>query len=667
VRNLGPPEGLGAPIAFAILGARDGSFWITTTMGVAHWVNGALTAYQSERDFGKHMLRAMAEGRDGSVWFGSWFDGLLRYQGGRFRPYRRADGLAANDVRSVLVDRSGALWVTFVHGAGLQRFASGEVDGAGVTMGTADGLCGGSLVPLTEGRDGRVWLGSDEGLAVVDARGARCFGEKDGLPAGRPTAALEDERGTLWLAGLDVGLVRLRDGRFTVQPRGAGLRDGAPLGLADDRRGHLWLTAVEGPMRVPFAELDAAFDGRAGAVPAVVYDAEAGMRSAECTGWFAPGSAVARDGSLWVPTLAGVSVLPVPEDEPRSAADVIIDAALVDGRPAGTTGELRLPRGGGELDVQFTAPVLAQPGRLRFRYRLDGMDRRWVEAGPVRHARYPHLAAGRYAFHVAALDHLGRPVGRDATLAILVPPPLYQTPAFLALCAAAIAAVVLALHRRRVRLIEARHAAVHAERARIARDLHDGLGQAFASIGLLVDGCLLLPEVPERVRETLRQARQVVDLCHEDTRRSIWNIREREASPPALGTLLERIVAGFPRRAPIRLNVSGTPLPVPPLVGHELGHIAREAIANAVSHAEAARIDVEARCDDEGLALQVKDDGRGLPAAGGGGMGIGILGMKERASRIGGMLTIAPGEGGGTEVTLRVPRRELDRLMEKAS
>jgi signal transduction histidine kinase len=391
------------------------------------------------------------------------------------------------------------------------------------------------------------------------------------------------------------------------------------------------------------------------------------MRSAECTGWFAPGSAVARDGRLWVPTLAGVSVLPVPEEEPRSAADVIIDAALVDGRRAeAAPGGLRLPRGGGEVDLQFTAPALAQPARLRFRYRLDGVDRGWIDAGLVRHARYPRLGAGSYMFRVAAHDHLGRPVGRDATLAIVVPPPLYQTPAFLALCAAAIAAVVLALHRRRVRLIEARHAAVHAERARIARDLHDSLGQAFASIGLLVDGCLLLPDVPERLRETLRQARQVVDLCHEDTRRSIWNIREREASPPALGTLLERIVAGFPRRAPIRLNVSGTPLPVPPIVGHELGHIAREAIANAVSHAEAARIDVEASCDDDGLALQVKDDGRGLPATGGGG-GIGILGMKERASRIGGVLTVAPGERGGTEVTLRVPRRELQRLMEKAS
>jgi signal transduction histidine kinase len=156
----------------------------------------------------------------------------------------------------------------------------------------------------------------------------------------------------------------------------------------------------------------------------------------------------------------------------------------------------------------------------------------------------------------------------------------------------------------------------------------------------------------------LAQARHVVNVCQAETRRAVWNIRQPGLEGASLRSVLEKVVAELPepRATEVALSVGGPPRPLSAMLEHELGHIVREAVINALRHASATRIAVEARAEDDGIRVAVKDDGRGLPERPpADGDGIGIIGMRERASRIGATLELVGAPGGGTEVRLHVP------------
>ncbi len=657
VRNLGAPEGLGGAMAFAALAAHDGSVWTSVIGGMARFAEGRFTTFRTGPDFSARTPLSLAEGRDGSIWIASLDDGLHRFRDGRFESYRQKTGhLPSDEVSSVLVDRAGSLWLAWENQPGISRFPGGVPGPGRLDLGPENGLCPGPQEVYGEGRGGRIWAGGKTGLSLVEEGRARCLTAADGLP-GPVQTAREDDEGTLWLGCGDLGVVRFRDGKFAVIPPGAGLYDAFPFSFTDDHRGHLWITSGRGVFRVAKAQLHAYLAAGFGTIDSVVYNAENGMRTQECTGWHTPGPAVDGEGQLWVPTLAGLSVVRPPESARSPIADALIDRVLVDGRAA-SPGPVELPRGGGDLDIHFTAPSFLQPTALRFRYRLEGLDRGWVEAGSHRQARYAYLRPGDYRFQLSVFDFLGRPIGHATSVAVRVPPHIYQTTGFYAACALFLAGVVLTFHRLRLRRLDASHAAVHEERARIARDLHDTLGQVFASIGMHVDSLrLLLPDAPARVREMMEQTRQVVDVGHQQVRRPIWNIRSPRVAPRPLREVLEEVVGGFP--GGIELTVAGAPTPLNPNLENELGHITREAVSNAVRHAKAKRIVVDANRDGEGLSLVVRDDGAGIDDQAETRGGIGLLGMRERAARVGGVLHIGRGESGGTEVSLFIPEDVL--------
>jgi signal transduction histidine kinase/ligand-binding sensor domain-containing protein len=662
--NVEPPDSSHGSIAFSVLAARDGSIWATTSNALFRWRAGEVTEYPCRSQVPVCSLRYLAEGHDGSLWIGSYHEGLARLRDGRFTRVQAPAALPSNEVRALFVDGAGNLWVGWL-GGGVTRYAGGEVTGAATTFGAAQGLCGRDLGPIVEGRGGRVWIGGWDGLSRIEGGHGSCFTARNGLPASGVAALAEDATGTLWLAGFDdVGLVRFRNGRFTPLPRAIGLPTGTFFAILDDRAGHFWLTSPMGVFRVDRDDLDRAADGRLAHVPALAYSAEDGLRSQECTATFSPLAALDGGGRAWVATLAGISAMPVPEREPPEPAQAAIDDVRVDGVAHDPAAPLRLPAGGGDVEIRYTAPSLAHPERLRFRTLMEGLDDRWSGPGTAREMRYSHLGPGRYRFRVGAIDELGRSAGREAVLALTVPAHLYQTGGFAAGCVLLLGALGAAVHRARVVRIERRHRALHEERARIARDLHDSLGQGFSSIGLHIDGLrLTLGDAPESVKEVLERTRQVVEFCQAETRRSIWNLRAGQDGARTLGAVLDSVVALFPRGAGIGLELDDHGGPLPPLVDREIAQIAGEAITNAVRHAHARRITVTGRHDGRGLSLAVRDDGVGTDggAVPGPEGGTGVLGMHERAARMGGTLEVHGGSG-GTEVVLTVPADEIARL-----
>jgi signal transduction histidine kinase/ligand-binding sensor domain-containing protein len=663
VWNLGAAEGLAGEMAFAVLAARDGRVFVTATAGVTVWDRGRVTSYRydaGEAPFG--LLRAIAQDARGEIWFGAGRPNLVRFAGGRFLPVPLEGAPPDAAVHAIAAGPDGALWISFSKG-GLARSAPDAPTRLEAMLGPAEGLCPGPIESLAFAADGTVWAGSRTGgLARVQAGRARCLGRREGLPTERISALLVDRRGDLWGGGHHApGLFRLRGGdagATEILSRPAGLDFGA-YAIVEGRDGDLWVPSGEGIFRIPRAPLDARAPG--GRVEQARIGVAAGIRSAECTEGFLPAAARTADGRLWVPTLLGVAVVAEGAATRPAAPRPVLEAVRVDGAPARLHGPLSLPTTTRVVDVAFTAPTFTGAEALAFEYRLEGLSAAWLPAGGRRTVSLGPLAPGAYRF---AVRLAGADAGTEATLAFRIAPPFYRRAPFLGAVGLVVALGAVGAHRLRLRRVRARFAAVEAERARIARDLHDDLAQSFTAIGYHLDALKNVVGDADPAGAIVEQARKLVDASQTQTRQTIWNLRA-EASGGDLVARLRAIAGEAAGPGAPRIEVEAARLPaLPPLVAHEAALVAREAVTNALRHAGARRIRIEAAVKEGGVRVVVRDDGSGL-APDAAKKGFGLLGMRERAARLGGTLTIGPDEHGGTAVTLAVPTSAQQATAEK--
>jgi signal transduction histidine kinase len=319
--------------------------------------------------------------------------------------------------------------------------------------------------------------------------------------------------------------------------------------------------------------------------------------------------------------------------------------------------------GRGEVAIDYGAVCLVPSHRVRFRHRLLGLETDWVDAGLRRQAYYGALPAGQYRFEVMASDADGGWTGAPVALELTLQPPFVKTPLFYALGAAAVALLVVGGHRVRVRQMRARFDAVLAERTRIARELHDTLGQAVAGIGLQIEtGLRMLDRKPETARSDLKRAHAMARASLDEVRRSIWVLRaqtsgERDDLASTLERSLQQLTEGSGVTA--HFAVRGHPRPLAIAVERNLLRVAHEAVTNALRHARAQHVSVELDFAGDGILLRVRDDGCGFDfqahLAASGREHFGLLGLVERARILGGELGVASGPERGTELTCRIP------------
>jgi len=226
---------------------------------------------------------------------------------------------------------------------------------------------------------------------------------------------------------------------------------------------------------------------------------------------------------------------------------------------------------------------------------------------------------------------------------------------------AALAAALLA--RRNVSLMAQmrERRAIAAERSRLARDLHDTLEQGLTGIHLQLHSIgPAQDEASGETQEKLGGIRRLVLQCHSELRRSIWNLRAEALEHFDLGDALQRAAQSLFLGSGTRVEIKQPPggLDIPALVADNLLRIGQEAMTNALKHARASLLRVELAMEGEKVVLTVSDNGGGLvPASERGARGghFGLMGMEERAERIGGRLTITGKPGEGTRVRVEVP------------
>ena len=447
----GRPEGIRENTVWAVQPTREGGVWIGTDGGGISRLDGSrLTTYTKKNGLPDDIAFAFAPSRDGSLWVGM-NTGVVRVAAGRARAYPTT-GLTSTSIRALLEDSRGRVWVGTSTG-GLYRL-EGErfvpLRPAGVS---AEHTYVSSIV---EARDGSLWFGTDAGVWRLRGEDFGVYDTRHGLPGDYAAGLYEEADGTLWVATNPGGLARFKDGRWAVLRAADGLLDENINTMMEDGLGRMWFSTDRAIYSVAKQELDDKLAGRLSAVTSTAFDTHDGLRVAEGSAGF-PAIARAADGRLWFATSRGAVVVdprrlqrnPVPPP-------VYVEAVAVDGVDVRPGDGIEVGPGRGELMILYTAPSLRVPERVRFRYRLEGFDADWVDAGDRRVAYYTNIPPGRYLFRVIASNDDGVWNETGASLSLRLRPHFYQTRWFHGSLGALMIVAGLALHRVRVRQLKQR-------------------------------------------------------------------------------------------------------------------------------------------------------------------------------------------------------------------
>jgi signal transduction histidine kinase/ligand-binding sensor domain-containing protein len=722
-------SGLSDNLVESMLVDHEGKLWVGTDAGLNRLRRKNLAAFGRNEGLGYGAVQGLAEIAPGIIWAGKPGDGLYSWDGRRFSPLAAADpGRRDPQVNALLMTRDGGCWAA--GGRGLLHFKNpkSSADGEAVALAQQN------VIALAEDRQGAVWAGTREGglwrfkeknwtqltnhsqahaitAIVEDADGAMWLGTEGGglhrfknetqTHFDKSTGLLSDlirtlyldAEGALWIGTAGGGLARWHDGHIMSFTSREGLPDNTISQILEDDSGRLWLGCNRGIACVTKRDLEELATGKIHTIYPQVYGRSEGMLSEECTGGFFPAGLKTKSGLLWFSTSKGVLVAdPHPHKDDAPAPTIVLEEMLLDGisRPdlrlpavsnlrggkystleeAGET--VRIPPGKHRIELRYTGLSFDAPERVRFRYKLEGPDPDWVEAGMQRTASYNYVPPGEYEFRVIACNSDGVWNQRGAVMRLTVLRHFWQAGWFMGLAGIGLLISVGGgvrfvekgkVHRRLKHLEQER--ALERERARIARDLHDDLGSSLTRISLLSDLAKADKDNPGQVEihagKISQSAAQTVRALEE----IVWAVRPGSDSLQSLVEYIthfaNELFEGDSARCRLDLQHNLPARPLPPEERHNLFLIVKEALTNALKHAAAKEVRVRVKGSTTSLEIVVQDDGQGFdPAAprdGGGHHGLGN--MRRRAEAAGGTLTVesAPGKGTTVRLALNFPAK----------
>jgi signal transduction histidine kinase len=453
--------------------------------------------------------------------------------------------------------------------------------------------------------------------------------------------------------------------------------------LLEDDYGWLWMSCSKGIFRVRKRDLDALDQGKTKVITSISYGKPDGMAGTLCNGIAKPAGWKASDGRLWFCTTKGLVVVDPNIKVNERPPPVFIERLVADkqqvGEPSGrwvsgrstpaysTAHPFVIPPGRGELEFDYTALDFQTPDQTRFKYRLEGVDSDWIDAGTRRVAHYNNIYPGGYCFRVIAGNSDGVWNEAGAALPILVQPHLWQTWWFRGLAVLAILGAVGGAARyttqkrmqRKLEALERRHA-VERERGRIAKDIHDDLGSSLTRIMMLGERTnedIARPEeLAVHAGKIVTSARAAVQALDE----IVWAVNPENDTLDGLVGYLNQYATQFFESTSVkcRLEMPATlsRLVLPAEIRHDLFLVVKEAMNNVLKHAQATEVRVRMAESATGVEIEIEDNGRGFePGAGSAGRrGNGLENMRKRMEHLGGGFRLASTPGQGTKLEFAV-------------
>ncbi len=705
--SLLPSEGRQTAEVTAVFEDSDGSIWFGGPEGLERLQDGLFTTYGSESgipesnggalfvdsgsrtwfapvsgglyclDHGRldrirlegldHDVAYSINGRGNDIWVGRQRGGLTRItrNGNNLsaQTYTRADGLAQDTVFTTYVGRDGAVWAGTVSG-GLSRLKSGVF----TTYSTSNGLSSNFVNSIVEGYDGTIWVCTSGGLnAFRDGRWSH-WSAVDGLPSSDLRNCFEDSKHVLWIVTAS-GLAYISGGKVAVPNHLPDQLRDQIFGIAEDAPGFLWFSTTDSVVRV---NRDRLITGSLRDSDVQVFGELHGLMGAE---------GVRRDrsiltdaeGRIWVSVQDGIACadpqIMLRQERPIRVRIESITAAGTAFSPGDSS---RIPAGTRTVTFHFSGASPESPDRIWYRVWLEGADRDWSDPVQMRQVRYSNLGPGTYRFRVMASREGTLWNGAESDAPFTIDEAYWQTWWFRAISVFAVGlTILLLLYLRTIRLsrqLNARFQERLAERTRIAQELHDTLLQSFQGLMLrfqTVDR--MLPARPVEAKAVLDDALNRADDALAESREAIQNIRslpqQHAQLTRALASLLEQIKSEFSHeergQPSCSIIVEGSAQTLRNNVTPEVCRIAREALRNAFQHAQATHLEIEISFRDLELRLSFRDNGVGIESSilkdGARSGHWGLIGMRERATRLGAELSFWSKPGAGTEIALAIP------------
>jgi signal transduction histidine kinase/ligand-binding sensor domain-containing protein len=654
-------EGLGKDAVTGVLASHDGAIWVANSGSLDHIVNGSVSSIRSGNGLPGHQVASMIEDHVGNMWVGV-DDGLYVFKSGRFRRLPEPNHKPLGLVVGMTEDVDGNIWAECAgNPRKLVRIRDFQVVEEFTSLQVPPGH---TLAPDPHGG---IWIGTLKGDLALFRHGVV---EKFALnPKGNPVShqIIADADGSV-LAASEDGLVGLRRDKVQRMTKKNGLPCDSVISFIQDDAKRWWLYTACGVVELPDSEIQRWWANPEAVVQIHVYDVLDGARPQGGPSFNS--AAYSSDGRVW---FASGFVLQMvdPSRLSRKAlpAQAYIESLVADRQEFKATPNLKVPPNPRDLQIDYTSPTFSIPQEVNFRYRLDGYERDWHDAGTRRQAFYTDLPSGNYSFRVIACNSDGVWSDSTAKLDFSVAPAYYQTNWFRALCACILLAMLWVAYQWRVRQLQHQFdmtlEARVGERTRIARDLHDTLLQSAHGVLLRFQTVSqLLPDRPMEAKEKLDNAiDQTADFITE-ARDEVQGLRDSTVQSNdlalAISTLGQELgTDSANHRSEFRVAVEGEVRNLHPILRDEIYKIAAEALRNAFRHSQARQIEAEIRYDNEQFRLRVRDDGKGVDPAILSSQGseghFGLPGMRERATLIGGKLVVWSEIDAGTEVELRVP------------
>ena len=673
ITTYAKPQGLSNSEVYPVFEDRDGTIWAGSSK-LYRFKDGAFTAYPKNLPGEISGIRSIYQDRAGRL----WVNGKWRIEDGRLVRGISSDMLdSAGIVWSMYEDREGAYWFGTESG-GVLRYQNGVVS----RYTTQDGLAGNETRVIIDDSAGGIWLGSYGGLTHYKDGRSTAWTERDGLPGNTVRALYQDNDGALWIGTYDSGLGRFKDGRFTRYTVKDGLYSNGVFQILEDSSGWFWMSCNRGIYRVRKQELNDFADGKIKAIASIDYGKSDGMINAECNGGRWPAGVRARDGKMWFPTMDGVAVIdPATMTTNAQPPPVMIEAIRIDNQETTTSrSALQITPAQENFEIQYTALSFINSENLRFKYKLEGLDVDWVDAGTRRTAYFSHVPPGKYTFRVIAANSDGVWNTEGESVRITVLPPFYRTWWFLTLAALAAGGAVFAVFKSRVRQIERRQAAQQAfarqllqsqegERKRIAAEIHDGLGQTLAIIKnrALLGGSAStdIESAREQFELIAAQSTHAIDEAKDIS----YNLRPYLLDRLGLSQALESMIGKVADASGIRFTTEIADIDglFEPDEEINLYRIAQECLNNIVKHSGAAAATVRLRREQDWVELMVSDNGKGFVEtefgesaneAGQPRRGFGLMGIRERARLFHAAPAVHSAPGQGTTITIRFARQQ---------
>lgn len=462
--NFGRQEGYGADQTYAILESASGELIFGTYNGgvIRRKKDGRFEQLSRAQGLPTEYVRSLHEAADGTLWVGTYGEGLVPVRNGRPGPALTTRvGLTDNYVRVILPDGAGGLLIGTRNGLSHYR------EGRFTNYTTANGMPTNSVLCMAkEPSRPLLWVGTDGGgIGRLDLTTGKfdTLNTRKGLTSDIVMCLYRDPAdGSVWV-GHNVGLDRVVESAAGTEVQSfktaKGIYGESIFQILEDNRGQLWMGSNNGLYRATKADLLDLQAGRISAVEVLRFNEADGMRNAECKGNGSPSGLKSADGRLWFPTFAGVSAVnPQRLQRNNVAPQVVIDRLEADGKSQELNQQtVRVPPGVSKFEVEYTAPSFVAAEKVRYRYRLEGFDRDWVEADARRVAYFTNVPPGSYTFRVMAANSDGVWNETGAAVQISLEPTFWQSAWFYLLIAVGLVGLGYGVYRWRINELSKRN------------------------------------------------------------------------------------------------------------------------------------------------------------------------------------------------------------------